>query len=291
MEILSSISNNRRPNNSDWVKKIQDELLARWDETSKVLKVCNGKLPESTSELRNSINSLSQLILDDQSAWIHKLGKNVAEPASQYVENRAQYQKFLHDYKADQQSYSVSELQEVTVELANSIRQEHRYLRELIIELTRVDRQRIFVGESNISPDSETTLSREVPEIRDGGEIGFDESDLIKIKEATSGIFKRSARRTVSHDLMELNRRIKSIESLPNSEQREKLLALQYQAQIRRHAALQQGATSYGHPNWAAAAVCETWVTILIQHQSGTIDDSTFSRIHDLVHSFMARTR
>ena len=117
--------------------------------------------------------------------------------------------------------------------------------------------------------------------------MDFNESQLINIKKDISGMFKKSARKTVALQLGIFKARIKEIESLPKSEKRGKSLDLLNEAQAMRHNALRQGARSGSHPNWAAAAACESWAAALLHRQSGVIDDATLSRIDELINDLI----
>ena len=88
----------------------------------------------------------------------------------------------------------------------------------------------------------------------------FNEQELVKIAKATSGIFKRSARRAVSRALKAITPKIEAAKALPDDEREAAIKALVNQATEARHRALQMGANSYSHPEWAAAAACESWL-------------------------------
>ena len=118
--------------------------------------------------------------------------------------------------------------------------------------------------------------------------MDFNEEELTKIKKALSGMFKKSARQTVSAILLELKHKIDSFDSRPKSDQKSEFKELLNESFDMRHEALRQGAGSYGHPIWAAAAASESWLQALIQHQSGIIDDATLFRINVLVKDLMS---
>lgn len=89
---------------------------------------------------------------------------------------------------------------------------------------------------------------------------GFNEEQLITIKKATSGLFKKSARKNIARSLLDLEPRINSAKKMGDTERRAALKDLLYEAMAARHQALQSGANSFGHPQWAAAAACESWL-------------------------------
>ncbi len=113
--------------------------------------------------------------------------------------------------------------------------------------------------------------------------MDFNEEELIKIKKALSGMFKKSARQTVAVTLMGLKNKIDGIGSMSESDQKTQLLELLNEATAMRQEALRQGATSYRHPMWASAAASESWLHVLMQHKSGAIDDATLSRTNSIV--------
>lgn len=94
--------------------------------------------------------------------------------------------------------------------------------------------------------------------------MSFNEDELLKIAEATSGPSGASARQEVARALAALRVKIESAKNLDGDECREALKQLMLEATARRHEALQAGASDHGHPQWAAAAVCETWLHELL---------------------------
>ncbi len=117
--------------------------------------------------------------------------------------------------------------------------------------------------------------------------MNFNEGELIKIKKAMSGMFKKSARQTVAVTLLELRGQIGRCESLPKPKKEVELRSLLNDANAMRHEAIRQGARSYGHPIWAAAAASETWLQVLIQHQCGAIDDATLFATNELINDLI----
>ena len=108
--------------------------------------------------------------------------------------------------------------------------------------------------------------------------MSFNEDELNKIERATSGWFKKSARRAISKALSELRPRIASAKQLPEEDKRNTLKQLANEALEARHRALGSGANSYGDPKWAAAAACESWILELI---SGT--ESSIARVEAVI--------
>jgi len=98
--------------------------------------------------------------------------------------------------------------------------------------------------------------------------MGFNEEELLKIKKATSGLFKKKDRKAVAQALLAMKPKIEAAKKLDGDERKEALKILVNEATDARHLALQLGANSHGHPQWAAAAAaCESWLHELI---SGT---------------------
>ena len=90
--------------------------------------------------------------------------------------------------------------------------------------------------------------------------MSFNEEELIKIKKATSGFFKKSARATIVDSLSSINKKIILAKNMDESDKKAALLKLMNEATEKRQRVLQSGANSYGHPEWAAAAACESWL-------------------------------
>ncbi len=114
--------------------------------------------------------------------------------------------------------------------------------------------------------------------------MSFNEQELIQIRDATSGIFKRSARKKISESLLALRVKIDAALSLPEDELAEEILRLLNKATAERQRWLRSGARSYGHPGWAAAAACETWLHVL---RSG--DSEAAARIQPLIDELSSR--
>jgi hypothetical protein len=108
--------------------------------------------------------------------------------------------------------------------------------------------------------------------------MGFNEEELLKIKKATSGLFKKKARRAIAQSLLAMKPRIEAARKLDGAEDEEALKILVNEATDARHLALQLGANSHGHPQWAAAAACESWLHELV---SGTPE--SIIRIEEII--------
>lgn len=94
--------------------------------------------------------------------------------------------------------------------------------------------------------------------------MSFNEEELLKIKKATSGWFKKKARTSVAQALLAIKPRIDAAKELDDTERQAALKNLADEASAARHHALQSGANSHGHPQWAAAAACESWLHELL---------------------------
>ena len=94
--------------------------------------------------------------------------------------------------------------------------------------------------------------------------MSFNEDELIKIKNAISGWFKKSAREAVTNSLLEMKQNIDCAKKLNETERKEAFIKLMNQATAARQNALKTGANSYGNKKWAAAAACESWIQELI---------------------------
>ncbi|MEI6258747.1 MAG: hypothetical protein WCR46_02410 [Deltaproteobacteria bacterium] len=99
--------------------------------------------------------------------------------------------------------------------------------------------------------------------------MSFYEEDLKKIEDATSGWFKKSARNAIAQAISALRPRIENAKKLPEPQRQAELKQLTNEATAARHRALQFGANSYCHPDWAAASACESWLKEL---DGGTAD-------------------
>lgn len=94
--------------------------------------------------------------------------------------------------------------------------------------------------------------------------MGFNEEELLKIEKATSGIFKKKARTFISNALSSLRPYVNEAIIKEETERKKMLKALVIQATALRQEALRQGARSHDHPEWAAAAACESWLHELL---------------------------
>lgn len=108
--------------------------------------------------------------------------------------------------------------------------------------------------------------------------MGFNEQELLKIYEATSGLFKKRARKGIAQALQDIKPKIEAAKKLSDVEKRNNLMLLANKAKSARHQALRQGANSYGHPQWAAAASCESWLHELIRG-----DPEGIRRVEELI--------
>lgn len=94
----------------------------------------------------------------------------------------------------------------------------------------------------------------------------LNEEELKKIKNATSGFFKKSARVALARELVRLESElVVNVSKLSTEERESRLKDLLRMATGARKRALQSGANSYGHPQWAAAAACESWLLELLR--------------------------
>lgn len=94
--------------------------------------------------------------------------------------------------------------------------------------------------------------------------MSFNEDELRKIENATSGWLKKRARAEIAHSIYSWRPRIEKAKSLPVAQRLDELKRLVNEATAARQSALQSGANSHGHPEWAAAAVCESWLHELL---------------------------
>jgi len=56
-------------------------------------------------------------------------------------------------------------------------------------------------------------------------------------------------------------------------------------AAAERHAAIERGAHSHAHPEWAAAAVAETWILSRIEYLENAMDEATLNNVQRLINS------
>lgn len=101
--------------------------------------------------------------------------------------------------------------------------------------------------------------------------MSFNENELLKIENATSGWLKKRARAEIARSIRSWRPRIERAKSLPEAQRQDELNRLVNEATSARRRALKNGANFYGHPEWAAAAVCESWLHELIGGSSGSV--------------------
>jgi hypothetical protein len=114
--------------------------------------------------------------------------------------------------------------------------------------------------------------------------VGFHEEQLITIKKATAGFFKKSSRKNIARYLLSFKLRIDAAKKLGDTERHAALKDLLYEATAARHQALLSGANSFGHPQWAAAAACESWLLELLLGNPKSI-----ARVEDLINELSMR--
>lgn len=102
--------------------------------------------------------------------------------------------------------------------------------------------------------------------------MSFNEDELEKIKKATSGLFKKSARTAIKVSLEKTKSDILAAKNLNPDKYRTALIKLMEEATRVRRQAVAYGATSHGDKNWAAAAASETWLQELVRGTSESID-------------------
>jgi hypothetical protein len=108
--------------------------------------------------------------------------------------------------------------------------------------------------------------------------MSFNEEELLKIEKATSGIFKKKARNFISNALSSLRPYVAEAMAKEEPERKEMLKALVEQATGLRQEAVRQGASSHSHPEWAAAASCESWLQELLLGNKTSI-----SRVEEII--------
>ncbi len=94
--------------------------------------------------------------------------------------------------------------------------------------------------------------------------MSFNEDELRKIESATSGWLKKKARTEITHSIDARRPIIEKAKALTGEQRQVELKRLVNEATAARHRALRNGANSFGHPEWAAAAVCESWLHELL---------------------------
>ena len=94
--------------------------------------------------------------------------------------------------------------------------------------------------------------------------MSFHVDELLKIKEASSGFFKRKARYAISNHLAACKLKLQALEDASDEQRTNSLKKLMNEYTDQRHQALQNGASGYGDPMWGAASACEGWIHVLI---------------------------
>lgn len=114
--------------------------------------------------------------------------------------------------------------------------------------------------------------------------MGFNEEELIRIRDATSGFFKRKARKQIALDLLIVDSKV-SLAATGNEDSfRGDIINLLNEYTARRKYFFSIGARSYGHPEWAAAAACETYLQSIIEGNQDNL-----SRVYALVQQLINR--
>lgn len=108
--------------------------------------------------------------------------------------------------------------------------------------------------------------------------MSFNEDELRKIESATSGWLKKKARARITQSILSWRPRIEKAKTLPEEQRLDELKHLVNEATAARQRAVQNGANSHGHPEWAAAAVCESWLHELL---GGSVEN--IARVENLI--------
>ena len=108
--------------------------------------------------------------------------------------------------------------------------------------------------------------------------MSFNEEELLKIEKATSGIFRKRARTFVSNAISSLRPYVDEAMLKDEPERKEMLKKLVNRATGIRQEAVRQGAKSHNHPEWAAAASCESWL-----HELLLGDEESISRVENII--------
>jgi len=108
--------------------------------------------------------------------------------------------------------------------------------------------------------------------------MSFNEEELLKIEKATSGMFRKKARTFVSNALSSLRPYVEEALAKNEPERKEMIEALVSRATGIRQEAVRHGARSHSHPEWAAAASCESWL-----HELLFGDKESISRVANIV--------
>ncbi len=108
--------------------------------------------------------------------------------------------------------------------------------------------------------------------------MSFNEDELRKIESATSGWLKKKARAKITKSISAWRPRIEKAKILREEPRQDELKRLVNEATAARQRALQNGANSHGHPEWAAAAVCESWLHELLGGSAESI-----ARVENLI--------
>ena len=101
--------------------------------------------------------------------------------------------------------------------------------------------------------------------------MSFNYDELVKIKNATDGFFGKKARMAIRAAVIDVAERITAAKKQPVAEQKALLLKLLNQKTYLRQTALRSGSASYSNPEWASAAVCESWLQELLMGDSEDI--------------------
>lgn len=104
----------------------------------------------------------------------------------------------------------------------------------------------------------------------------FHSAELAKIRDATTGPEHSEARVLISVELRSLRQQLEEAKSLGRDQGRKRLGELLGHYASERRSALRNGATSYSHPNWAAAAACESWLHALLGNSPEEMKEASY---------------
>ena len=110
------------------------------------------------------------------------------------------------------------------------------------------------------------------------------EEELEKIERATAGTNRTKAQSRISTAISSLRPQVEEARALPEGEREEAIKRLLKDTTAARHKAVENGAASHDHPEWAAAAVCESWLMELL-----TGSPESIARIEAIVARLQSR--
>jgi hypothetical protein len=114
-------------------------------------------------------------------------------------------------------------------------------------------------------------------------DVGFHIEELGKIRKASKGLFRGSTRSAISSTLANTQIGLKQALLLNGPERMKSLTEQLVEKSTTRQRLVRAGAGSYSDPQWAGTAASESWISLVIAEENGSVTASARESYRDLI--------